>query len=70
MDDFVAPLVEEVMSMPEAWSAALDAVKSGVTDVMSIITTSTLLLALSFGFPFVRKGIGVVKKLIRIGGKS
>ncbi len=56
--------------MPEAWSAALGAVKSGMTDVMSTITSDTLLLSLSFGFIFVRKGIGVVKKLIRIGGKS
>ena len=56
--------------MPESWSAALDAVKSGMTDVMGTVTGDTLLLALSFGFIFIRKGIGVVKKLIRIGGKS
>lgn len=56
--------------MPEAWSAALGAVKSGMSDVMSTITADTLLLSLSFGFIFIRKGIGVVKKLIRIGGKS
>lgn len=70
MEEFVAPLVEGVIGMPEAWSAALGAVKSGMEDVMSTITGDTLLLTLSFGFIFVRKGIGVVKKLIRIGGKS
>ena len=56
--------------MPETWKTALDAVTSGTTDVMSIVTGSALLTALSFGFIFVRKGIGVVKRLIRIGGKS
>lgn len=56
--------------MPEAWSAALGAVKSGMTDVMSTVTGDTLLLTLSFGFIFVRKGIGLVRKLIRIGGKG
>lgn len=70
MDDFVAPLVQEVSSMPEAWSAALTAVKTGMTDVLGTVTGDTLLLALSFGFVFLRKGIGVTKKLIRIGGGS
>lgn len=70
MEDFVAPLVEEVRAMPEAWTAAIGAIKTGMGDVMTTITTDTLLLALSFGFIFVRKGIGIVKKLIRIGGKS
>ena len=54
----------------EAWTAAIGAIKTGMGDVMTTITTDTLLLALSFGFIFVRKGIGIVKKLIRIGGKS
>lgn len=70
MEEFVAPLVEGVTGMPEAWSTALGAVKSGMQDVMSTITGDTLLLTLSFGFIFMRKGIGVVRKLIRIGGKS
>lgn len=56
--------------MPEAWTAALSAVTSGVTEVITMVTGSTLLLALSFGFLFVKKGIGVVKKLIRLGGKN
>lgn len=70
MDDFVGPLVEEVTAMPEVWTAALTAVKSGMTDVLTLVTGDTLLLALTFGFVFIRKGIGVVKKLVRIGGKS
>lgn len=70
MEDFVAPLVEGVSSMPTGWSDALSAIKDGMTDVMTTVTGNTLLLALSFGFVFVRKGIGIVKKLIRIGGKS
>ncbi len=56
--------------MPEAWSAALGAVKTGMGDVMTTVTSDTLLLCLSFGFIFVRKGIGLVKKLIRLGGKN
>lgn len=56
--------------MPTGWTDALAAVADGMEDVMSTITGDTLLLTLSFGFIFVRKGIGVVKKLIRIGGKS
>lgn len=70
MEDFVTPLIEGVTGMPENWTAALAAVKSGMESVMSTITGDTLLLVFSFGFLFVRKGIGVVKKLIRIGGKS
>lgn len=70
MDDFVGPLVEEVTGMPEVWSGALTAVKSGMSDVLTIVTGDTLLLAMTFGFVFIRKGIGVVKKLVRIGGKS
>ena len=54
--------------MPESWKTALDAVTSGTSDVMSIVTGSALLLALSFGFPFLRKAIGTLKRLIRIGG--
>ena len=70
MEDFVAPLVEGVTGMPETWSTALSAVKDGMTYVLGVVTGDTLLLALSLGFVFVRKGIGLVKKLIRIGGKS
>lgn len=56
--------------MPESWKTALDAVTTGTSDVMSIVTNSALLLALAFGFPFVKKAIGTVKRLIRIGGSS
>lgn len=70
MEDFVAPLLEEVKNMPAGWSDALTAVKDGMTYVMSTVTGDVLLLTMSFGFVFLRKGIGVVRKLIRIGGKS
>lgn len=56
--------------MPEAWSAAITAVKEGLTSTMGMVTADTLLLALTFGFLFVRKGIGLVKRLIRLGGKN
>lgn len=54
--------------MPEAWKTALTAVTTGVTDSLDMVTGSALLLALTFGFVFLRKAIGVVKKLIRLGG--
>ncbi|MDE6005610.1 MAG: hypothetical protein K2G88_09520 [Oscillospiraceae bacterium] len=56
--------------MPETWKTAFDAVTSGVTDAMSTVTGNALLLALTFGFIFLRKAIGVVKKLIRLGGTN
>ena len=56
--------------MPETWKTAMDAVTSGTTDVLATVTGSAILTALSFGFIFMKKGIGVVKRLIRIGGKS
>lgn len=70
MEDFVGSLIEGVNGMPEAWAEALKAVTGGVTDTMGTVTGNALLLALSFGFVFVRKGIGTVRKLIRIGGTN
>lgn len=56
--------------MPEGWAAALTAVTSGVSNVMSSVTGEPLLLALVFGFLFLRKSAGVVKKLLRLGGTN
>lgn len=56
--------------MPEAWSAAITAITSSGESVMALVTGSTLLLALTFGFPFLRKAIGLVRRLIRLGGRS
>ena len=72
MDEgFVGTLLEEgVKTMPEVWSAAISAITSSAGNVMELVTGSTLLLALTFGFVFLRKSIGLVRRLIRLGGRS
>lgn len=59
-----------VAALPATWSDATTAVSDGITSVMSTVTSDTLLTALVFGFLFVRKSIGVVKRLVKIGGKN
>lgn len=56
--------------MPTTWNDAVSAVADGVSSAMTTVTGSTLLLALSFGFLFLRKSIGMVKRFIKLGGKS
>lgn len=56
--------------MGENWSTALDTATGGVTSVLGMITDSTLLLCLTFSFLFIRKCASVLKRVIRIGGKS
>lgn len=72
MDEgFVGTLLEEgVKVMPEVWNAAISAITSSAGNVMELVTGSTLLLALTFGFVFLRKAIGLVRRLIRLGGRS
>lgn len=56
--------------MPTTWENATGAVADGVTSVISTVTGDTLLTALVFGFLFVRKSIGIVKRLVKLGGKN
>lgn len=56
--------------MPTTWEGALSATTGGVTEVMTMVTTDTLLTALVFGFLFIKKSIGVVKRLVKLGGKN
>lgn len=57
-------------ALPATWADATSAVSDGVTSVMSTVTSDTLLTALVFGFLFVRKSIGIVKRLVKLGGKN
>lgn len=68
-ENFVAPLVEGVSNMPENWSSAVTAVTGGATSAMSFITGDVLLLALSFGFLFVKKSVSLIKRFIKVGGR-
>lgn len=56
--------------MGENWSTALETATDGVGEVMEMITGSTLLMCLTFAFLFIRKSASVLKRVIRIGGKS
>lgn len=56
--------------MPENWSNAITAVTGGMTSAMDTVNGSVLLLALSFGFLFVRKSVGLIKRFIKLGGKG
>lgn len=53
--------------MPATWSAALEAVGTGIGTVIETVTGSTLLTALSFGFAFFMLSVRGVKKLIKLG---
>lgn len=53
--------------MPTTWTAALEAVGTGITTVMGTITGDTLLTTLSFGFAFFMLAVKGVKKLIKLG---
>lgn len=56
--------------MPEAWNTAITAITNSGESVMTMVTGSALLLALTFGFAFLRKAVGLVRRLIRLGGRS
>lgn len=54
--------------MPTNWSTALAAVTDGMTDIVTTITGSPIML-LSVAIPFVGACIGLAKRLIRFGGR-
>lgn len=56
--------------MPTDWTTALTSVTGGMGEVLTIITGDALLLAITFGFLFVRKAIGAFKKLVKLSGKN
>lgn len=54
--------------MPENWSTALTAVTTGMTDIVTTITGSPIML-LAVAIPFVGACIGLAKRLLRFGGR-
>lgn len=54
--------------MPELWSTATTAVTSGMTSVVTMITSNAVML-LAVAVPFVGATIGLAKRLLRFGGK-
>lgn len=57
-------------AMPASWSDGISVVTDGVGSVLTTVTGDELLLVMSFGFIFIRKAIGLTKRLIKIGGKN
>lgn len=54
--------------MPELWSTATTAVTSGLSSVVTTITSNAVLL-LAVAVPFVGACIGLAKRLLRFGGR-
>lgn len=54
--------------MGEIWTTSVDAVTTGMTDVVTTITSSSIML-LAVAVPFVGACIGLAKRLLRFGGR-
>ena len=54
--------------MPAGWTTALEAVTDGMTDIVTTITASPVML-LAVAIPFVGACIGLAKRLLRFGGR-
>lgn len=60
----------DAATMPATWDAAITAVTNGVGSTMTAITGNVLLTALVFGFLFIRKTVGLLKRFVKLGGKN
>lgn len=60
--------VVTTLIMGTTWTAAVNAVTGGMTDIVDTITGNSIML-LAVAIPFVGAVIGLAKRLLRFGGR-
>lgn len=53
--------------MPELWATATGAVTTGMTSIVTTISSNSIML-LAVAIPFIGAVIGLAKRLLRFGG--
>lgn len=65
--EVVEPIIEDLI-MGTVWTNAVDAVTSGMGDIVTTITGNAVMM-LAVAVPFVGACIGLAKRLLRFGGR-